>query len=95
MEYAPDIVDKVWRTANRIGYSAYFYFENGTYINDDHYYINKIRKIPTIDIIHLDQTSKTGFDRTWHTIDDNLSNIDKNTLKAVGQTLLTVIYEEK
>ena len=95
MEYASEIVDHVWRTASRIGYSGYFYFENGNYINDDHYYINKIRKIPTIDIIHLDQTSKTGFDRTWHTIDDNLSNIDKNTLKAVGQTLLTVIYEEK
>ena len=94
MQYASDIVDRVWRTANRIGYSGYFFFENGNYINDDHYYINKIKQIPTIDIIHLDQTSATGFYHTWHTVNDNLSNIDKNTLKAVGQTLLTVIYEE-
>jgi glutaminyl-peptide cyclotransferase len=86
MDYAPEIVDQVWRIANRIGYSGYFYFEKGTYITDDHYYIN---------IIHLDRTSKTGFYHTWHTTNDNLSNIDKNTLKAVGQTLLTVIYEEK
>ena len=95
MDYAPEIVDQVWRTANRIGYSGYFYFENGIQITDDHYYINKIKNIPTIDIIHLDRTSQTGFYRTWHTTNDNLSNIDKNTLKAVGQTLLTVIYEER
>jgi len=95
MDYASEIVDQVWRIANRIGYSSYFFFEKGTYIDDDHYYINKIKNIPTIDIIHLDQTSPTGFYHTWHTTNDNLSNIDKKTLKAVGQTLLTVIYEEK
>ena len=95
MDYAPEIVDQVWRIANRIGYSGYFFFEKGTYIDDDHYFINKIKNIPTIDIIHLDRTSLTGFYHTWHTTNDNLSNIDKNTLKAVGQTLLTVIYEEK
>jgi Peptidase family M28 len=95
MDYAPEIVDQVWRIANRIGYSGYFFFEKGTYITDDHYYINKIKNIPTIDIIHLDRTSPTGFYQTWHTTNDNLSNIDKNTLKAVGQTLLTVIYEER
>jgi len=95
MDYAPEIVDQVWRTANRIGYSGYFYFERGNTIMDDHYFINKIKNIPTIDIIHLDRTSPTGFYHTWHTTNDNMSTIDKNTLKAVGQTLLTVIYEEK
>jgi hypothetical protein len=95
VDYASDIVDNVWRTANRIGYSGYFLFEKGTYTIDDHYYINKIRNIPTIDIIHLDRSTKSGFYKTWHTTQDNLSNIDKNTLKAVGQTLLTVIYEEE
>jgi hypothetical protein len=95
MEYAPEVVDHVWRTASRIGYSGWFFFENGNQITDDHYYINKIRNIPTIDIIHLDRTSGTGFYHTWHTTSDNLSNIDKNTLKAVGQTLLTVIFEER
>jgi hypothetical protein len=95
MEYAPEIVDQIWRTASRIGYSGYFYFEKGTYITDDHYFINKIKNIPTIDIIHLDRSTATGFYHTWHTTGDNLSSIDKNTLKAVGQTLLTVIYEER
>ena len=95
MQYAPDIVDKVWKTGNRIGYSAMFLFEKGNYITDDHYYINKIMNIPTIDIIHLEREGKTGFYHTWHTTGDDLATIDKYTLKAVGQTLLTVIFEER
>ncbi len=94
MQFASDIVKQVWNTANRLGYSSWFLFEQGGYITDDHIPLNTIRNIPTIDIIHLDQNSKTGFYPYWHTTGDNLEKIDKNTLKAVGQTLLTVIYEE-
>jgi len=94
MEYARDIVRLVWVTADRAGYSGYFLFDQGMSITDDHIPINKIRNIPTIDIIHLDKTSETGFYPYWHTTKDNLAAIDKSTLKAVGQTLLTVIYEE-
>jgi len=95
MQYAPEIMKAVWNTANRIGYSGYFRFEQGSYITDDHGPINKILGIPTIDIIHLDKNSQTGFYPYWHTTKDNLAAIDKATLKAVGQTLLTVIFEEK
>ena len=95
MQYAGDIVRSVWATGNRIGYSSFFLYEQGGYITDDHVPINKIRNIPTIDIIHLDKNSQTGFYPKWHTIHDNLDAIEKTTLKAVGQTLLTVIYEEK
>jgi len=95
MQYAADIVKKVWSTANRIGYSSYFLFEQGGYITDDHVPINKIRNIPTIDLIHLDKNSETGFYPYWHTTGDTFDKIDKNTLKIVGQTLLTVIYEEQ
>jgi hypothetical protein len=95
MQYAADIVKSVWSTGNRIGYSSYFLFEKGGYITDDHVPINTIRNIPTINIIHLDRNSATGFYPYWHTISDTFDKIDKNTLKVVGQTLLTVIYEEK
>ncbi len=95
MEYASDIVKSVWAAANRIGYSSFFLFEQGGYITDDHVPLNKIRNIPTIDIIHLDKNSETGFYPYWHTTGDTFDKIDKNTLKAVGQTLLTVIFEEK
>lgn len=94
MEYAADIVKMVWDKANRIGYSSFFLYERGGPITDDHLPINQILNIPTIDIIHLDRNSETGFYPGWHTSFDNLDQIDPYTLKAVGQTVLTVIYEE-
>lgn len=94
MHYASDILKLVWNAASRAGYSGYFLYEPGGAITDDHGPINKTMNIPTIDIIHLDKNSNTGFFPYWHTVKDNMDVIDKNTLKAVGQTLLTVIYEE-
>ena len=95
MHYAPDIVRLVWGTASRIGYSRYFLYEDGPQITDDHVPVNKVLGIPTIDIIHLDINSDTGFYPYWHTLNDNMASIDKSTLNAVGQTLLTVIYNER
>lgn len=92
-KYAQGILDKVWQTAHQIGYGAYFIYQVSAPITDDHYYINKIAGIPMIDIIHKDIT-KDHFFEQWHTHGDNLDVIDKNTLKAVGQTLLQVIYNE-
>ena len=36
-----------------------------------------------------------NFPPTWHTHDDNLDNISKESLDAVGKTVLNVIYKEK
>jgi hypothetical protein len=94
MQYAPDVVARVWDAASRIGYVSYFSAEQTNPITDDHYYINKISGIPTIDIIHHDSQTRSGFYKFWHTTSDNIENVDKTTLKAVGQTLLTVLYEE-
>lgn len=93
-EYASDILTKVWSAATRAGYGNYFANEQGGAVNDDHLYINKYSQIPTIDIIHFDRSTKSGFYKYWHTSKDNMDGIDKKTLKAVGQTLLTVIFEE-
>jgi Zn-dependent M28 family amino/carboxypeptidase len=93
--YAPDIVRKVWNSASNAGYQDYFLYEEGSFINDDHYYVNKIRRIPTIDIIHLDPNSSNGsFFEYWHTTGDTMEHIDPYTLKVVGQTVLEVVYRE-
>ena len=92
--YAYNILQKVWRKANKLGYSNYFIFEEAAEILDDHYYVNTITGIPTIDIIEYDPTTETNFNKHWHTHKDDMDNIDKNTLNAVGQTLLEVIYNE-
>ena len=96
MHFAPDKVRKVWKTGQRIGYGEYFVDRQGGYINDDHYFINTIRNIPAINIIHLDPGSVNGsFFEYWHTTDDTLDKIDRESLKAAGQTVLTVIFEEE
>jgi hypothetical protein len=93
--FAPHIVNKIWSTAESLGLSNYFRDERGGSILDDHYYINVNTGIPCADIIQHDPTGATGFGHYWHTINDDMSNIDKNTLQAVGTTLLHVIYNEQ
>ena len=95
MYYAPDIMRKVWDIASEAGYSGYFSSQQTGGITDDHLYVNKIMKVPTIDVIQHDPSTQSGFYPYWHTLKDDFSVIDKNTLKAVGQTMLEVIYREK
>lgn len=94
VQYAPDILRKVWATAHRIGYKTHFVNRKTGGILDDHVYINENLGIPTINIIHYSDQSETGFFEHWHTTKDDINTIDKFTLKVVGQTVLTVIYEE-
>ena len=96
MQYAPQIVKKVWKTARKLGFEAYFVDENGGYVNDDHGPVNEIARIPCIDIINCDLNAElSSFGNFWHTEDDNMDIIDRATLQAVGQTVLHVIYNEK
>ena len=92
--YASSILQKVWRKANRLGFGKYFVFENAQQIVDDHLYVNQITGIPTIDIIEYDPATPSNFNKHWHTHKDDMNNIDKETLNAVGQTILDVIYHE-
>jgi len=93
--YASEVVSKVWSQANSLGFSQYFINQPGGAVTDDHIYVNKITGIPSIDIIQYDANSGTGFAGYWHTVDDTMKNVDKNTLQAVGVTLMHVIYTEK
>jgi hypothetical protein len=90
--YAPDILANVWKTAAALGYSSAFVYEKSTPLIDDHLFINQIASIPTIDIISLDGSSNSGFFKHWHTTQDNMSNIDKTSLKIVGDVVLNVIF---
>lgn len=93
MFYAPDICKKVWEIANNLGFQKYFSFTPSGAITDDHLYINKLIKIPTIDIIH--QNTDGSFYEHWHTVNDTFDKINKVSLKVVGQVLLAVIENEK
>ena len=92
--YASNVLQKVWRKAHKLGFGNHFVFEKAGQILDDHYYVNTITGIPTIDIIEYDPATESNFNKHWHTHKDDMDNIDKITLNAVGQTLLETIYTE-
>ncbi|MEX2335856.1 MAG: M28 family peptidase [Fulvivirga sp.] len=91
--YARSVVDKIWDMAERIGYSHYFIRKQPGGITDDHTFVNKYAKIPMVDIVHY--SAEHGFFGAFHhTHKDNMSIISKETLEAVGQTVLAVVYYE-
>lgn len=94
IRYAASIVDKVWSAARHAGYSSVFVNEVGGQITDDHIPVNEAG-IPTVDVIPCyPDCNQSSFGPTWHTINDDMEHLDINTLKAVGQTLIQVIYSE-
>jgi len=93
MYYAPHVVEAVWKEARSLGYGRFFINVKTNEILDDHYFINTLANIPTIDIIHADPDTRK-FHYSWHTHEDNISVISRATLEAVGQTVLSVIYKE-
>lgn len=92
LHFAPNIVEEVWSTARNLGYGKFFISAPGGPIIDDHQYVISGRNIPCIDIINYDPEAETGFGAYWHTQNDTMDNIDRETLKAVGQTVLEVVY---
>ena len=93
MQYAPSLVHEIWTIADEEGYSNQFIDQTGNAISDDHVIINKILGIPTIDIIRHNTNRKgNGFAPYWHTHDDDIDIIDKQTLDAVGGVLTELIY---
>lgn len=88
MRYAPMLMRSIWDAAIKLGHTRYFSFQRTDPILDDHYYVNEIAGIPMIDIIHHERTTIHNFPGHWHTHADNMEVIDKNTLQAVGETVL-------
>lgn len=85
--YAPQIADRFWQTAHRMGYGEVFPDKMGSAIMDDH--IQLIRAgIPAIDIIEYQSEGEVGFNSRWHTSSDNLDGISKITLSSVGKVLM-------
>ena len=91
-QFAPALSNDVWRIAREIGYADYFTNELGHPINDDHIYVNVHARIPMIDIIHLENNSESSFYPYWHTVKDNIEQIDPKTLGMVGDVVVNVIY---
>ena len=93
--FAQNIVKKVWQAAETVGFGSYFVNDEGGTITDDHLPVNQKASIPCIDIIpYYPDCEQSSFGPTWHTMNDDMNHLDKNTLQAVGQTLVQVIFGE-
>lgn len=93
--YAPAVVNRVWQSAQVVGFGSYFPQSDGGMITDDHVPVNQVAGIPCIDIIpYYPDCEASSFGPTWHTVNDDMQHIDHHTLQAVGQTLVQVIFSE-
>jgi hypothetical protein len=73
---APQVVQQVWSTAQRLGVREFVYQQNFE-VRDDHLPLNEIAKIPTIDIIDFDYPH-------WHTEQDRPTQCSALSLAKVG-----------
>lgn len=89
--YAAGYLEQIWRTASQLGYGRYFVNQAAYPITDDHFYINTIAGIPCVDIIDYKPNTTSGFAEWWHTQQDDMRNINKQTLQAVGMTVMNTI----
>lgn len=92
--YAPQVNDIIWAEAASAGFGDKFPNERRGAVTDDHVYINQAG-IPCIDIIECANPATGSFPPTWHTLDDDINSIDRNSLKAVGQVVMNTIYKQK
>lgn len=90
--FASDIVNLIWKKAAQLGYSRYFIDREGAGITDDHLFVNRMRGIPCVDIIDTRTQGNGTFYPHWHTTDDTLDKISKETLQAVGEVLVQLLW---
>lgn len=94
LRFAPALVNEIWQIADGKGYSNTFLSRRGATISDDHVVINRILRIPTIDIIRhrVGDNNNAVFAPYWHTHDDNMEIISRETLQSVGDVMTELIY---
>ena len=80
---APDLVNLIWRRAGKLGIKA-FRQRAGHDVYDDHWPLIQAG-IPSIDIIDFEYPY-------WHTLQDTPDKCSPESLKAVGDVLMDVIY---
>ena len=92
--FCEDLQNTIWNIGESLDYENYFPQDNTVeQLVNDHYFINNYSKskVPTLLITDYRAENSSYFPQ-WHTKDDVLEHIHKPTLKAVGQTLVELLY---
>jgi Peptidase family M28 len=86
LQYAPEVVDRVWSTADSLGLGAMFRPVNGGYITDDHVPLLQAG-IRAIDVIGYQNY------QTWHhTLQDTPDKLSLTALAGVGRLALALLH---
>jgi glutaminyl-peptide cyclotransferase len=86
--YAPEIVERVWRTAESLGYGHVFTRRSWGFINDDHVPLNEVG-IRTVNIIDFEYGPGNSF---WHTRQDRVENVGPEGMGVVGRVVVRLVY---
>jgi len=89
LEYAPDVVARVWGLAADMGITQFQQSGPNSFLYDDHWILNRDGGIPSIDI-----TAATSDYPHWHTTGDTFDKLRADELAAVGRVLVALLYPE-
>lgn len=81
--FAPEVVVRVWRTADELGYGRYFLPGARHTLTDDHVPLQQAG-IRAIDVVDFDYPY-------WHTTDDTIDKISAASLQIVGDVALALV----
>ncbi|GAC1660656.1 MAG: hypothetical protein NVS9B4_11870 [Candidatus Acidiferrum sp.] len=84
----PALVNLIWNTAARLGYSGIFINEQ-TGVSDDHESFLK-RNVPSVDVIDFDRDHDIPY---WHTPQDSLDKIAAKSLAITGHVFLESVKQ--
>ena len=80
---APEVVERVWRTARELGFGNIFRQEVGTWVTDDHIKLQEAG-IRAIDVIDFDYPHH-------HTTDDTIDKVSARSLAIVGSVAMALV----
>ncbi len=83
--YAPEVVDRVWRTASGLGYGRVFLQGIKHTLTDDHIALQKAG-IHAIDVVDFDYPY-------WHTREDTIDKVSAASLKIVGDVAVALVRQ--
>ena len=90
IQSAPEIVARVWQTAEDLGYKNYFIPQTGTAVTDDHLPLIK-KGLRVIDVIDIDYVEQGGSKDYHHTIYDTIDKVSAHSLQVVGDVAVTLV----
>lgn len=93
LRYAPEVVERVWTAAERLGLGRVFRTERIGAITDDHVPLHEagIRIIDVIDCCSIQGDPQSSAYPWWHTTQDTPDKVSPQALANVGRVALALV----